>query len=94
MRRFLKQAGVEIPFVGPDNRAGARRVGEYLAQRLKPGDQVAILEGIRTAFNAQQRRLGFEDAMQAAGHRDRRFAERPVGDGTGEPDRFGDAQRA
>ena len=63
----LKQAGITIPFVGPDNRAGARKVGEALAQRLKPGDPVAIIEGIPTAFNGQQRRLGFEDAMKAAG---------------------------
>jgi ribose transport system substrate-binding protein len=63
----LKQAGLNIPFVGPDNRAGARRIGETLAQKLKPGDQVAIIEGIPTAFNGQQRRLGFEDAMKAAG---------------------------
>ena len=62
----LKQAGLAVPFVGPDNRAGARKVGEALAKRLKPGDQVAIIEGIPTAFNGQQRRLGFEDAMQAA----------------------------
>jgi ribose transport system substrate-binding protein len=63
----LKQAGLNIPFVGPDNRAGARKVGEVLARELKPGDQVAIIEGIPTAFNGQQRRLGFEDAMKAAG---------------------------
>ncbi len=63
----LKQAGLSVPFVGPDNRAGARRVGEVLAARLKPGDKVAIIEGIPTAFNGQQRRLGFEDAMKAAG---------------------------
>ena len=63
----LREAGVQIPFVGPDNRAGARMVGEHLAKQLKPGDQVGILEGIRTAFNAQQRRLGFEDAMKEAG---------------------------
>jgi ribose transport system substrate-binding protein len=63
----LSQAGAKIPFVGPDNRAGARQVGEYLAARLQRGDKVAILEGIRTAFNGQQRRSGFEDAMKAAG---------------------------
>jgi ribose transport system substrate-binding protein len=63
----LQEAGLQIPFVGPDNRAGARKVGEALARRLKPGDQVAIIEGIPTAFNGQQRRLGFEDAMKAAG---------------------------
>jgi ribose transport system substrate-binding protein len=63
----LRQAGLTVPFVGPDNRAGARKVGEALAKRLKPGDQVAIIEGIPTAFNGQQRRQGFEEAMQAAG---------------------------
>jgi ribose transport system substrate-binding protein len=63
----LQQAGVAIPFVGPDNREGARLVGAEVARRLRPGDAVAILEGIPTAFNAQQRRLGFEDAMREAG---------------------------
>lgn len=63
---ILAQAGVTIPFVGPDNRAGARAVGEYVAKKLGAGAKVAVLEGIRTAFNAQQRRLGFEDAMKAA----------------------------
>jgi ribose transport system substrate-binding protein len=62
----LKQAGLTVPFVGPDNRAGARKVGDALAARLQPGDKVAIIEGIPTAFNGQQRRLGFEDAMTAA----------------------------
>ena len=64
---ILTEANLHVPFVGPDNRAGARMIGEVLAGRLKRGDQVAILEGIPTAFNAQQRRLGFEDAMRAAG---------------------------
>jgi len=63
----LQQAGIDIPFVGPDNRAGARTVGAALAKHLAKGDKVAILEGIPTAFNAQQRRLGFEDAMREAG---------------------------
>lgn len=63
----LKQAGLAIPFVGPDNRAGARKVGEALARKLQAGDKVAIIEGLPTAFNGQQRRLGFEDAMKAAG---------------------------
>lgn len=61
------EAGLEAPFVGPDNRDGARRVGEILAARLEPGDQVAIIGGIPTAFNARQRQAGFEDAMNAAG---------------------------
>lgn len=63
----LKQANLSVPFVGPDNRAGARKVGEALAKQLKAGEQVAIIEGIPTAYNGQQRRLGFEDAMKSAG---------------------------
>lgn len=63
----LKQAGLTAPFVGPDNRLGARRVGEAVAKKLTAGDEVAIIEGVTTAFNGQQRRAGFEDAMKAAG---------------------------
>jgi ribose transport system substrate-binding protein len=62
-----RQAGLRIPFVGPDNREGARRVGEALAKHLKTGDKAALIEGIPTAFNGQQRRLGFEEAMKSAG---------------------------
>lgn len=56
-----------IPFVGPDNRKGAKLVGEYLAKRLKQGDPVAIIEGAPNAFNGVQRKLGFEDSMKSAG---------------------------
>lgn len=63
----LKDKGVKIPFVGPDNRKGARLAGEYLAGKLKPGDKVAIIEGVPNAFNGIQRKLGFEDAMKAVG---------------------------
>jgi ribose transport system substrate-binding protein len=63
----LADRNLRVPFVGPDNRKGARHAGEALAKQLKPGDQVAILEGVPTAFNAQQRKAGFEDAMKAAG---------------------------
>jgi ribose transport system substrate-binding protein len=63
----LQQAGIDVPFVGPDNRAGAKAVGLAVAPGIARGGKVAILEGIPTAFNAQQRRLGFEDAMREAG---------------------------
>jgi len=62
----LKQEGITIPFVGPDNRLGAKKVGEYLATMLSENDSVLILEGIRTSFNGQQRLLGFQEAMKAA----------------------------
>ena len=63
----LAEEGVAIPFVGPDNRAGARAVADALAESLSADANVAILEGIRTSFNAAQRKLGFEDALAAAG---------------------------
>ena len=63
----VREAGLATAFAGPDNRDGARRVGLALAARLKPADEVAIIEGVTTAYNGQQRRAGFEDAMQTAG---------------------------
>lgn len=63
----LAQSGLKAPFVGPDNRAGAKQVGLALAKKLQPSDAVAIIEGVPTAFNGQQRRAGFEDAMKEAG---------------------------
>jgi ribose transport system substrate-binding protein len=62
----LAEKKAQIPFVGPDNRKGAKAVGDHLASRLKAGDEVAIIEGAPNAFNGVQRRLGFEDAMKAA----------------------------
>lgn len=59
----LKELKISIPFVGPDNRKGARKVAEYLAGRLKPNAKVAILEGITTAENAVQRKQGFTDGL-------------------------------
>jgi len=63
----LADKDVKIPFVGPDNRKGARLGAEHLAKKLKAGDAVAIIEGLPNAFNGIQRKLGFEDAMNAAG---------------------------
>lgn len=62
----LSSNGISIPFVGPDNRAGARKVGDLLASTLQAGDKVAVLEGLQTSHNGQQRKLGFEEAMKAA----------------------------
>ena len=63
----LDERGLNIPFVGPDNRGGARQAGEILGHTLRPGDEVGIIEGAPGAFNAIERRLGFEDAMRDAG---------------------------
>jgi len=63
----LKEKNFVVPFVGPDNRKGAKLVGDHLAKQLKAGDKVGILEGVSTTFNAQQRTAGFQDAMKAVG---------------------------
>jgi ribose transport system substrate-binding protein len=63
----LADKRISVPFVGPDNRAGARLAGEYLGRQLRTGDKVGIIEGVTTTFNAQQRTLGFRDAMTAKG---------------------------
>jgi len=63
----LTASGIKFPFVGPDNRKGAKAVGDYLAQKIKPGDKIVIVEGAPNAFNGIQRKLGFEDAAKAAG---------------------------
>ena len=63
----MTEKKLTVPFVGPDNRKGAKLAGDYLATKLKAGDKVAIIEGAPTAFNAQQRKAGFEDAIKQAG---------------------------
>ncbi len=63
----LKEKGLVVPFVGPDNRKGAKIAGDYLGKQLKMNDKVGIIEGVSTTFNAQQRTAGFQDAMKAVG---------------------------
>ena len=62
----LAERDMTVPFVGPDNAAGARLVGDYLAGRLSAGTKVAILEGVPSAFNAIERKRGFTAAMDLA----------------------------
>ena len=63
----VDEYGLTIPFVGPDNFHGAELVGRHLAEQLAAGQKVAILEGVPTTFNSQQRTAGFEKAMADAG---------------------------
>lgn len=64
---ILGEYGLEIPFVGPDNFVGAELVGRYIAERMSPGEEVAILEGMPTTYNSQQRTAGFQKAIEDAG---------------------------
>jgi len=63
----LQELGIKIPFVGPDNRKGAKMAGDYIAGKLTKGDPVIIVEGIPAAYNGIQRKLGLDDAVKEAG---------------------------
>ncbi len=63
---ILSDKGLRISFVGPSNRMGARLAGAHLAANVERGAKVVIIEGVPTAENARERRLGFEDAIKEA----------------------------
>jgi ribose transport system substrate-binding protein len=65
----LKQAGLSIPFIGPDNTAATLASGMVLAKDLGGGGKVVILQGEPGAANAVQRTAGFMEAVQQ-GHLD------------------------
>jgi ribose transport system substrate-binding protein len=57
--KLLRDANVDIAFVGPDNKAAAKMVGDVLAQKIGNGAKVILIEGLSVANNAQQRKDGF-----------------------------------
>jgi ribose transport system substrate-binding protein len=60
----LKQAGLApVPFVSVDNEGGAYASASFIAEGAALGTQAAILEGIRSADNAQQRTAGARRAF-------------------------------
>ena len=63
----LAEYDVQIPYIGPSNREGARLVAEYVLAKHESASEVFILEGIPTAANAKQRKAGFEEAIATAG---------------------------
>jgi len=63
----LAEYDLAIPFIGPDNRKGAREAAMFALEQYPDGTEVVILEGVTTAQNAIDRRMGFEDAVAASG---------------------------
>jgi ABC-type sugar transport system substrate-binding protein len=59
----LQKYNLAIPFVGPDNRAGAAQVGTYVRNRLNGYGRVIVIEGIRGVENAELRKTGFIEAI-------------------------------
>lgn len=64
---MLREAGVDVDFVGPDNLSAAYSVGKVLADKLAEGDKVILIEGLPVADNAQQRKAGFDKAIAERG---------------------------
>lgn len=64
---LLKQNGVELTYVGPDNKTASTLVGNVLAGKLGRNAKVILIEGLRVAENAQQRKAGFMESVQAYG---------------------------
>ena len=60
----MKKAGLNLAFIGPDNRAGAKMAGDALVKAIGPGAKVVIIEGNPGADNAQQRKAGFMDSVK------------------------------
>lgn len=60
----VRKAGMKpIPFISVDNDAGAYKAGKFLAEGVTTPTEAAVLEGIRSADNAQQRARGAKRAM-------------------------------
>jgi len=63
-QEVVKQAGLKpIPFISVDNEAGAYKAGQYLVKGITVPTEIAMLEGIRSADNAQQRAQGARRAF-------------------------------
>jgi len=56
---LLRQNGIELTYVGPDNLTASQTVGSVLAKKLKPGSKVILIEGLKVAENAMQCKQGF-----------------------------------
>ena len=52
-----------VPFISVDNEKGAYLVAKFLADQVMHPTEAAVIEGIRSAHNAQQRKRGAERAF-------------------------------
>jgi ribose transport system substrate-binding protein len=60
----MTAAGMKpVPFISVDNEQGAYLAARFLADQVREPSQAIIIEGIRTADNAQQRRRGAERGL-------------------------------
>ncbi|MBP1677310.1 MAG: sugar transporter [Bacteroidetes bacterium] len=64
---MLAAEGVELTYVGPDNRTASKMVGNVLGSKLGKGAKVILIEGLAVAENAKQRKAGFMDSIHENG---------------------------
>jgi ribose transport system substrate-binding protein len=64
---LLAENEIELAFVGPDNEAAAKMVGDVLGRELGAGARVVIIEGVPAAMNAIQRKQGFQGSIKESG---------------------------
>jgi ribose transport system substrate-binding protein len=61
----MKQHGMgRVPFISVDNEKAAYESARFIAQQVQQPTQAAIIEGIRSADNARQRKNGAERAFK------------------------------
>jgi ribose transport system substrate-binding protein len=63
----MEELGLDLPFIGPDNREGAKLSGDVLGEALGEGGQVFIIEGNPGVPNAEARKQGFMDSIDEYG---------------------------
>jgi ribose transport system substrate-binding protein len=56
-----------VTFIGTNNENGAKLAGDYICKSLKPGDKVAILQGIITQSTGKARADGAKAAITGCG---------------------------
>jgi ribose transport system substrate-binding protein len=62
----MKTEGMKpVPFISVDNEKGAYQAAKYIAEKLHEPTEVAVIEGIRAADNAQMRKRGAERGFRS-----------------------------
>jgi len=64
---LLHESNTELTFVGPDNKTASKKAGDVLAKKIGKGAKVILIEGLRVAENAQQRKAGFMETISESG---------------------------
>lgn len=60
---LLQKSGIELTYVGPDNKTASKTVGDVLSKKLGKGANVILIEGLSVAENAQERKAGYMESV-------------------------------